>query len=193
MRATPAQLSAVPIGIKTCVALWAAPRELVTALSRTQMEAALAQLVAKNLHSQALLAKCQWCAQPEQVIEAARILAEHMRQGCLSAELEARRQRLEQAISAAWISQQPYGQDARTASSMHAAVQILAQFQTRTGKDAITVKRHDIGKACTYSYNGTLGAGSGGNLSELKQRVMSHVGRSRYVRQVATSDEFAAA
>lgn len=74
-----------------------------------------------------------------------------------------------------------------------AGVKILAQFKTRTGKDAITVKRHDFGKASTYSYTGTLGAGSGRDLSELKQRILGHVSRSRSVREVATSPEFGAA
>lgn len=67
---------------------------------------------------------------------------------------------------------------------------VLATFHTRTGKIAIEVKQYG---PRTFGYSGAYGAGSGGDLSEVKKRVLSTLSQRRGIKTIFISEEFARA
>lgn len=67
--------------------------------------------------------------------------------------------------------------------------EMIARFETRTGKVAFEVWRRGSG----YSYEGKYGAGSGGSLREIKHRILSDLATRRGVIATFISPEFDAA
>ena len=71
---------------------------------------------------------------------------------------------------------------------------VMAKYETRTGKVAIEVQRHELRKdVVSYSYNGAYGAGSGTRLPEVKQRVQVSLRNRRGLRVVLETQEYLSA
>jgi hypothetical protein len=64
-------------------------------------------------------------------------------------------------------------------------IETLATYHTRTGKTALIVSRFTIKGRVTYSFTGTLGAGSTGDLASARKRVSQMIIARKGIRHVS--------